>query len=108
LNPESDVLIKFYAPWCGHCKKLAPIWDQVAAELKDVPGLVLAKFDSTVNEVEGVDIRGYPTLKFYPRGDAKKVAVDFDGDRDAESIKAWLKDKSVNYQRYLEGSKSEL
>jgi len=74
--------------------------------LKDVKGLVISKFDATVNEVEGVDIRGYPTLKFYPRGE-KKEAIDFDGDRDAESIKAWLKEKSENYKKHLE-SKSEL
>jgi protein disulfide isomerase len=107
LNPESDVLVKFYAPWCGHCKKLAPIWEQVAAELKEVKGLVIAKFDSTVNEVEGVEIKGYPTLKFYPRGSSKKTPIDFDGDRDAESIKTWLKEHSENYKKHLE-SKSEL
>jgi len=66
-----------------------------------------SKFDATVNEVEGVEVRGYPTLKFYPKGDAKKVAVDFDGERDLESIKAWLKENSANYKKHLE-SKSEL
>jgi len=77
--------------------------------LEDVPGLVISKFDSTVNEVDGVEVRGYPTLKFYPKGEGKKVtsAVDFDGDRDLESIKAWLKEKSANYKKHLE-SKSEL
>lgn len=56
LNENDDVLMEYYAPWCGHCKKLAPIWDQVAADLKDVPNLVLAKMDSTANEVEGVEV----------------------------------------------------
>lgn len=102
LNPEDDVLVYFYAPWCGHCKKLAPIWDEVATELKDVKGLVLAKFDSTVNEVDGVEIRGYPTLKFYPKSDSKKVSVDFDGDRDAEAIKTWLKENSASMKKHLE------
>lgn len=79
----------------------------MAKELEDVPGLVISKFDATVNEVDGVEVRGYPTLKFYPKGEGKKVPIDFDGDRDLESIKTWLKEKSQNYKKYLE-SKSEL
>ena len=62
----------------------------MAEELKDVPHLTIAKMDATANEVEGVDIKGYPTLKWYPKGD-KKSPVDFDGERDLDSIKAWLK-----------------
>lgn len=106
LDSDDDVLVKFYAPWCGHCKKLAPIWDELAAELRDVKGLIIAKFDSTANEVEGVDIRGYPTLKFYPKGQ-KNSPVDYDGGREIENIRDYLKEKSEAYKRYLE-NKSEL
>lgn len=56
LDENKDVLIEFYAPWCGHCKKLAPIWDQVATDLKNVPNLVIAKMDATANEVEDLEI----------------------------------------------------
>jgi protein disulfide-isomerase A1 len=101
LDNDKDVLIEYYAPWCGHCKKLAPIWDQLADELKDIPNLTIAKMDATANEVEGVDIKGYPTLKWYPKGD-KKNAVDFDGERDLDSIKAWLKEHSASYKHHHE------
>jgi protein disulfide-isomerase A1 len=101
IDNDNDVLVKYYAPWCGHCKKLAPIWDQVAADLKDVPNLVIAKFDATANEVEGLEVKGYPTLKFYKAG-SKSSPVDFDGERGAEDIKAWLKENSPAYKKYLE------
>ena len=97
-----DVFVKYYAPWCGHCKKLAPVWDQLAEELKDVKGLVIAKLDATANEVEGVDIRGYPTLKFYKHGE-KATPVDYDGERDIEGFKKWLSENSAAYKRHLEG-----
>lgn len=66
-DSTKDVLVKFYAPWCGHCKKLAPIWDSLAAEYANVEDLLIAKFDATVNEVEGLEIKGYPTIKFFPK-----------------------------------------
>jgi protein disulfide-isomerase A1 len=106
LDSDSDVLVKFYAPWCGHCKKLVPIWEQVATELKDIPNLVIADFDATANEVEGLDIKGYPTLKFYPAG-KKNAPIDFDGERGAEDIKNWLKEKSVNFKKYLESTETK-
>jgi protein disulfide-isomerase A1 len=92
LDNERDVFVKFYAPWCGHCKKLVPIWEELGELYKDNDKIVIAKFDSTVNEAEGVDIRGYPTLIFYPKGGKDKV--NYEGDRDLEGFKKWLSENA--------------
>lgn len=106
-DTTKDVLVKYYAPWCGHCKKLAPVWEELGEAYKDNKNIVIAKFDATVNEAEGVEIRGYPTLKFYPRDN--KDGVDFDGERDLDSIKKWLSEKSpVLLAGGDEAAKSEL
>jgi protein disulfide-isomerase-like protein len=106
MDESKDVLVKYYAPWCGHCKKLAPIWDQLAQDLADIPNLVIAKFDSTANEVDGVEIKGYPTLKFYPKGN-KQNPIDYDGERDINGFKEWLKTNSPAYKSHME-AKGEL
>uniref|UniRef100_A0AC35FXX6 Protein disulfide-isomerase n=1 Tax=Panagrolaimus sp. PS1159 TaxID=55785 RepID=A0AC35FXX6_9BILA len=95
LAENPTVLIEFYAPWCGHCKTLAPEYEKAAKRLKDVP---LAKVDATVETElnKRFKIEGFPTLKFWKDGENP---IDYDGGRDADSIVQWLKEKTdPNYK----------
>ena len=64
------------------------VWDNLAEAYKEVEDFNIAKFAATSNEVERLEIRGYPTSKFFTKDN--KAAVDFDGERDFESFKKWL------------------
>lgn len=106
-DPTKDVLVKYYAPWCGHCKKLAPIWDELAEKTKDIEDLVIAKFDATANEAAGVDIRGYPTLTWYPKDN--KRGISYEGDRELENFLSYLEQNSAAYRsaKVAEAAKQE-
>jgi len=56
MDSTKDVLVKYYAPWCGHCKALAPTWLELANDLQNVDNLVIAKMDATANEVKDLQI----------------------------------------------------
>jgi hypothetical protein len=73
---------------------LAPHWDEAAKLIAGNPNVVIAKIDSTLNEVEGISIRGFPTLKFFPAND-KANPIDFEGERTTEGIITWLKSKTT-------------
>jgi protein disulfide-isomerase A1 len=95
MDPTKDVLVEFYAPWCGHCKKLAPIYEELAGNLKHNKNLIIAKMDSTANEVESVSVQGFPTIKFFPANN-KNNPIDFNGERTVEGFTKFLNENSVN------------
>ncbi|RMX63306.1 hypothetical protein DD238_006598 [Peronospora effusa] len=80
-------MVEFYAPWCGHCKALAPEWEQAASDLK---GFVkFAALDGTANEVKTNEygIEGFPTIKvFGPNAKGPADAEDYKGERAASPI----------------------
>merc|ERR550517_1545386 len=79
MNAEKNVLVEFYAPWCGHCKQLTPIRDKLGEKYADHANIVIAKMDSTANELEEIKVQGFPTIKLIKAGD--NSIVDFDGER---------------------------
>ena len=50
--------------WCGHCKALAPVWDELGAHFAGVEGVGIFKMDATENEVDdpAVNVKGFPTV----------------------------------------------
>ena len=97
LDPTKDVIVEFFAPWCGECKKFGPILEKWAASMAtEDPNLVVAAMDHTQNDfdLEGVSVTAYPTVYLFPAGDAalKRAPRVFEGDRTAKGLAAFLRD----------------
>lgn len=91
-------VIQVYAPWCGHCKKLDPIYKKLAKRFKKVNTVVIAKMDGTENEHPLIDAKGFPTIIFYPAGADSKPITFEGGDRSLKSLTKFIK---VSIQRTL-------
>lgn len=90
FQKDKDVLLEIYAPWCGHCKKLEPIYLDFANRMREQVNLVIAKMDGTSNESPNPNITwgGYPSIFFVKAGSEK--AIPYTGERTVDALKAFV------------------
>lgn len=100
LVGASPHFIMFYAPWCGHCKRLAPVWEELATKYNtaEEQEVTIAKVDCTVDTAlcSAQDVTGYPTLKFFKDGFEKDDGVKYRGNRDAAALTKFIGEKLGN------------
>ncbi|XP_058502398.1 protein disulfide-isomerase A3 [Solea solea] len=97
VNDDSkDVLIEFYAPWCGHCKSLEPKYKELGEKLAGDPNVVIAKMDATANDVPSpYEVTGFPTIFLSPAG-RKMFPKKYEGGREVSDFLAYLKREASN------------
>ncbi|XP_071097798.1 thioredoxin domain-containing protein 5-like [Haliotis cracherodii] len=88
------VFVRFSAPWSGHCKWLAPVWEELSKKFVGAEDVHIAKVDCTVQEdlCKKHEIRGYPTLILFNNG--VKI-TDYNGDRYLDSLYSFVEQNKV-------------
>jgi len=98
-DTSKNILIEFYAPWCGHCKKLSPIYDEVAGIFSTDTDVVIAKIDCDGEGNNPVctrfDVTGFPTLKWFPKGrGSEKENEPYNSERTTNGIVDYVNERA--------------
>ncbi|KAK2815000.1 hypothetical protein Q7C36_023266 [Tachysurus vachellii] len=97
MDTKKDVLIEFYAPWCGHCKKMEPEYLSLAKKYKNEKNLVIAKMDATANDVphSAYKVEGFPTIYFAPSSKKQNPIQFSGGERNMESLSKFVEEHAT-------------
>eukprot|EP01060_Flectonema_neradi_P001900 TRINITY_DN1116_c0_g1_i1.p1 TRINITY_DN1116_c0_g1~~TRINITY_DN1116_c0_g1_i1.p1 ORF type:complete len:276 (+),score=56.71 TRINITY_DN1116_c0_g1_i1:39-830(+) len=92
-DKNADVFVKFYAPWCGHCKSMAADWEALAKKYEGVNDIIIAEVDADQHRDVGTKqgVGSFPTIKFFSKTDKK--GVEYKSARTTEAFKNFLDNK---------------
>jgi protein disulfide-isomerase-like protein len=94
LDPSKDVFVEFYAPWCGHCKRLTPIWEKLAGVFKTEKEIVVANIDADAHKdlASRYGVTGFPTLIYFSKND--KSGDRYNGGRELPELVNHINEKA--------------
>jgi thioredoxin domain-containing protein 5 len=118
LNPSGEVLaltgetfsktlskgpgfVKFFAPWCGHCKKLAPTWKQLARHMQNKLTVAEVNCDDHSALCKSQGIQGYPTLVWFGQGEDGPGRSEYNGGRKLDQLKSFAEKASAAYASFF-------
>jgi len=99
----SRLLLNFFAPWCGHCKSLAPEYEIAATAFAKLP-VKIGSVDADKHKDLGgrFGVSGFPTLKYFPAG--SKEGEAYNGGRTAKDIVSFINGKAGTHARIKEAA----
>ncbi|KAL1302955.1 hypothetical protein AAFC00_003273 [Neodothiora populina] len=100
IGGDKAVLLEIFAPWCGHCKSLAPIYENLATTFAGEPEVVIAKMDAesptSKATAKELGVKSYPTIKFFPKGSKEPVA--YEGGRTEQAFVDYINEQTGTHR----------